>query len=233
METDLSLRHIKMALDKRQYCAFPRAGRTAYPQHLTRFKTKVHILQRRMRRLRIAKLTNGRRQFATPRRDRLFAILNYRRFRQHGADAAVCGATPLHDIKHPGQRQHRPNHQPQIHHKAGEFAQRQAAVNHHPASAANREQVRHANGDVNGWIKTRVNTRHAHIFLAGIFGIRRKQRRLAILQTKRFDHADAGQTLLRAIVQAGEGGLRQFEIIMQPIAVTFDHQRHNRHRQQR
>ena len=54
-----------------------------------------------------------------------------------------------------------------------------------------------------------------------------------IFQAKGFDHADAGQTLLRLIVQAGERRLRYFEALMQARAVFLDHQRHNRHRNQR
>ena len=48
-----------------------------------------------------------------------FSSVHDRHFRQHGADAAVSGAPAFNDIKHPGQRQHRPDHQPKVHRKAG------------------------------------------------------------------------------------------------------------------
>ena len=106
-------------------------------------------------------------------------------------------------------------------------------MDNHPAAAADGQQVRRPDGDIDGRVEARVNSRHAHIFRSGIGRIGGKLRRLAILQPERLNHADAGQALLRAIVEAGKGRLGDAKTFVKGIAVAFDRQGHQRHRQQR
>ena len=171
MKAHIALGDIKMTLDQRQHRTFSRAGRTTDAQHLSRFELEIHIFQRRVGGLRVTKFANRHRQLAASFRHRFSTVIHYRRFCQHGANSAIRGAAAFDDVKHPGQRQHRPNHQTEIHHKAGELPERQRAVYHHPASPGNRQQVSHTNGDINRGIKAGVNARHAQVFLTGIFSI--------------------------------------------------------------
>ncbi|QUJ08254.1 hypothetical protein KCP77_19860 [Salmonella enterica subsp. enterica] len=157
-------------------------------------------------------------------------ILNYRRFRQHGADAFCSGATRS-TILNIGPAPASAKSSFPIHAKL--VRQRQAAVNHHQlppliARAGSPCQWRVNQLDQNA----RQYAPRAY-FLADIFGIRRKQR-TGGPQTKQHDHADAGRGLL-----CGRSGWRRrpapVEIVMQPIAVT---ERSSsaiipRHRQQR
>ena len=106
-------------------------------------------------------------------------------------------------------------------------------MDNHPAAAADGQQVRRPDGDIDGGVEASVNSRHAHIFRSGIGRIGGKLRRLAILQPERLNHADAGQALLRAIVEAGKGRLGDAKTFVKGIAVAFDRQGHQRHRQQR
>ena len=171
MKAHIALGDIKMTLDQRQHRTFPRAGWATDAQHLPWFKPKIHIFQRRVGGLWVTKFANRHRQLAASFRHQFSTVIHYRRFCQHGANSAIRGAATLDDVKHPCQRQHRPNHQTEIHHKAGELAERQRTVHHHPASPGNRQQVSHPNGDINRGIKASVNARHAQVFLTCIFSI--------------------------------------------------------------
>ena len=222
-----------MALQQRQNGAFAGARRPADAQHLPRLESKIYLLQRRFARLRIDEIADSNLQEAAACRHRLGPVIHRRRLFKHRADTTIGRATALHDVKHPRQRQHRPDHQAKIHHEAGQLAQGQAAVDHHPAAAADGQQVSGPDGDIDGGVEAGVNACHAHVFRAGIGSIGSKLRRLAILQPKRLNHADAGQALLRAIVEAGKGRLSNAKTFVKRIAVTFDRQGHQRHRQQR
>ena len=122
MEANIALRDVKVALEQREYGTFTGARRAADAEHLARLKGKTDVLQYRMFRLRIDKLADVDFHDAASFRQRFAAVIDHRRFGQHGANTAVGGAAALHDVKHPGQRQHRPDHQPQIHGKAGQLA---------------------------------------------------------------------------------------------------------------
>ena len=233
METDLTVIYVEVALNQRQNSRFPRAGRPADAQHLPRFQRDVNLLKGRLVGLRVAKAVYRQRERTAPFRHRLDAIVNHRRFRQQSANAAIGCAAALDDVEHPRQRQHRPNHQPKVHHKTGQLAERQIALHHHPATAGNRQQVRHADSNINRRVKARVDTRDAHVFHPGVRRVGGKLRRLPVFKAEGFDHANAGQAFLGAIVKAGERRLRHFEALVQQIAVTMDNQRHNRHRHQR
>ncbi len=102
-----------------------------------------------------------------------------------------------------------------------------------PAAAADSQQVRQTDRDINRRIEARVDARDAQVFLTGVGGDISKLLRLMRLQTKRLYHTNAGEALLRLIVQRGKGRLRQFKALMQLIAVALDHHRHHRHRHQR
>ena len=119
METDIAFAHVKMALNQRQNGAFTGARRAADAQHLTRTQRETDVFKHRMFRLRVDKDADISLQNTRTFRYRLAAIVHYRHFRQHGADTAVGGAPTFNDVKHPGQCQHRPNHQPEVHRKAG------------------------------------------------------------------------------------------------------------------
>ena len=208
MEADIAFSHVKVALNQRQNGALAGAGRPANPQHLPGLERKVDLFQRDLVRLRVDKLAHGDAKRTAPFRRRLAAVVHHRRLLQHGANARIGRATALHDVKHPRQRQHWPDHQAEVHHKAGELTQSQAALDHHPAAAADGQQVSGPDSDINRRVKAGVDTRHAHVFRPGIRGVGGKQRRLSVFETKGFDHADAGQALLGAVVEAGEGRLR-------------------------
>ena len=233
MKADLAAGDVKMTLQQRQNGTFTGARRPADTQHLPRLEGKINLLQRRFTRLRIDEVADGNLQDTAACRHCFSTVVHRWRLFEHRADTAIGRATALNNVKHPRQRQHRPDHQAKIHHKAGQLAQRQAAVDHHPAAAADSQQVSGPNGDIDGGVETRVNACHAHIFRAGIGGIGGKLRRLAILQPKSLNHADAGQALLCAIVKAGKGRLGHAKTFVKRIAVAFNRQRHQRHRQQR
>ncbi len=233
MVANIPLFDIEMALQQAKQRAFSAAGRTAQAQHLPRFQRKVEVAQHRRGAGRIAKLADRSLQHARFRRRLPIAILDRRRFRQQRADAAPGGAAALDDVEHPRQRQHRPDHQAEIHDKAGELTERQLVVPHHPAAAANRQQVREADSDIDGRVESGVDARHAQVFCAGIARNSGELIRLVRLQAERLNHADAGQALLRLVVQAGESRLRQLKTIVQLVAVAVDKQRHDRHRHQR
>ncbi|MNE51490.1 hypothetical protein D3C80_1461220 [compost metagenome] len=113
------------------------------------------------------------------------------------------------------------------------MAERQRTVYHHPAAAADRQQIGSADGDINRRIKTGVYPRHMHVFGTGLRGHFGKLVGLMIFQAECLDHADAGHAFLSLIVQAGERRLRRFKALMQLIAVILDNDRHDGHRDQR
>ena len=201
MKTNVALRHVEVALQQRENGAFSGSRWAANSQHLSGLQREVHVFEHRMRRLRIAKRLNIGFHGPAPIGNGFAAVLHHRRFRQHRANTAVRGAAALNDVKHPRQRQHRPDHQPQIHGKTGQLTEGHGTLHHHPAPAANRQHIRHADGDIDRRVKPGVNTRHAHVFRAGIRRIGGKQCGLPVFQAEGFDHADAGHTLLGAIVE--------------------------------
>ena len=111
MKANLPLADVEMTLNERQQGTFAGTGRPANAQHLTGFQGEINVFQRRMISLRIRKLANIYIQFAPPLRNGVATIVHYWRFSQHRANTAVRSTTTFHNVKHPCQRQHRPNHQ--------------------------------------------------------------------------------------------------------------------------
>ncbi len=165
-------------------------------------------------RLRIDKFANGYVERTAAFRCRFASVFNYRSLFQHGTNTRIGSTPALDDIKHPRQRQHRPNHQAKVHNKAGKLTQGHAALQHHPATATDRQQVGGANRNIDRRVKAGINARHAHIFRPGIRSIGGELRRLPIFKAKGFDHTDAGEALLSTVVQAGECRLRYAKALM-------------------
>ena len=111
MKANIPLADVEMTLNERQQGTFAGTSRPANTQHLTGFQGEIDVFQRRMVSLRIRELVNIYIQFATPFRHGFATIVHHRRFRQHRTNTAVRSTTTFHNVKHPCQRQHWPNHQ--------------------------------------------------------------------------------------------------------------------------
>ena len=111
MKANIPLADVEMTLNERQQGTFAGTSRPANTYHLTGFQGEIDVFQRRMVSLRIRKLANIHIQFTTTFWHLITTINNDWRFGQHGTNSAIRRAATFHNVKHPCQRQHWPNHQ--------------------------------------------------------------------------------------------------------------------------